>query len=141
MPIEPACVSAAALPNCTGTPNMDHTRTCEGRTWWWWARSDLACHLTAKALNLESCCYGWSDLVWLPAHSQPAFRRLASGGRDLLNLRQWDRRGRLIDLGLVGKYSRDDFREVMHEVAMKSATAVVPSTVAPIHANTISVTV
>ena len=115
--VEPACVRATALPDCIGAPNTDNNRTCEGRTWWWWNRADLACFHAAKALRIGRCCYGWADLLWLPRHAQLSFARLAVGGRELIATRK-DARGRLLDLALVDRFSRSDLREVFHEVAI-----------------------
>ena len=115
--VEPACVRATALPDCIGAPNTDNNRTCEGRTWWWWNRADLACFHAAKALRIGRCCYGWADLLWLPRHAQLPFARLAVGGRELIATRK-DARGRLLDLDLVDRFSRSDLREVFHEVAI-----------------------
>ena len=75
--VEPGCVPVAQMPYCHGQDNGN--RTCGGRTWAWWSHSDASCRMAAVALGLEACCYGWSDLVYLPRAAQHAFRSLATG--------------------------------------------------------------
>lgn len=115
--VESWCMPRQHLQNCTGAQQPGSPRTCNGRTWWWWSQADVTCRVAARALNLDVCCYGWADFVWLPAHAHRTFRRLATGGSSLEPLATNARLGHRLLRG-AARYNRDDFREVMHEVAI-----------------------
>ena len=102
------CIPITQMASCSGSG--DNNYTCGGYRWWWWVRSDKACRMAGALLGLDECCYGWSDLLFLPARAQATFRRLAAGGRSHAI--------RGVDEGLDADFKRDDLKGVMHEVAI-----------------------
>ena len=48
--------------------------------WFWWLGSRHKCRAAIDQLRLSACCYGWSDVVFLPKHAQRAFRFLVDAG-------------------------------------------------------------
>ena len=83
--VESQCVPMDEMKSCTagveGTPpRSDAVLTCRGHRWFWWDNSSLECRAAASELGgglVTSCCYGWADLVILPARAHESFARLA----------------------------------------------------------------
>ena len=83
---QPMCVDVARIGECTPVQqpqgNAHQSPGCAlecGRDRWaWWSNSLHKCRLAAGTHGFRWCCYAWSDLLFLPAAAQPAFRRLAS---------------------------------------------------------------
>lgn len=94
----PVCVSQAQLRRCnTSTGHFKgavKAYTCSGHRpgepgdgrdelhrWYWWDRDgeseSVHCNRLARQLGLRECCYGWVDLLFLPARAHAPFRRLA----------------------------------------------------------------
>ena len=120
-PVEPACISLDSLAHCSGDAKSANV-TCGGRTWAWWSHSHIHCLAASSALGIKECCYGWSDLVYLPAHTQAAFRRLAAGASGLVATARIARTP-AVTLEQAGSLAAlqpasTDMRAVFHEVAI-----------------------
>jgi len=48
-------------------------------TWFWWDNSQAACAsaIRTSGVAFNQCCFGWSDLVYLPASTHKRFRSMA----------------------------------------------------------------
>jgi len=85
----PTCVPLAAMRNCTRVRHGANAwwQRCGNSTWSWWKTSHTTCLRAAEAwpsaspLKPRACCYGWSDLLFLPAKVHEAYRGLAHAFR------------------------------------------------------------
>lgn len=56
----------------------------ESHAWFWWLDSKAGCiaaipHMP-PAIRKHVCCYGWSDLAYLPRHAHKLFRSAVRNG-------------------------------------------------------------
>ena len=71
------CLPLEAMAQCTG---RNGNITCGGnRTWAWWSGSHHLCHQAALSVGASHCCYGWSDMLYLPAAAHTAYKAMAEG--------------------------------------------------------------
>ena len=93
----PVCLQTPALLNCSvlnvtcGQAFRNQTcmlHSCHGydpgdrssarqHLWPWWMNSLATSYAAARKLGVREVCYGWVDLLFLPAAAHAAFRRLA----------------------------------------------------------------
>ena len=57
--------------------SLDHVATECTWHWMWGART--TCPAAAAASQIPECCFGWADLVYVPARLRPRFCALATG--------------------------------------------------------------
>jgi hypothetical protein len=81
-PVQDSCIPIGEMGTCYGS---NGNITCAGRTWHWWSDSSARCARAASLVGIEACCYGWSDLLFLPSHAHAEFRALAEPFRDVFH--------------------------------------------------------